>query len=217
MQPITVAVVEDREQYRQAIERIFAQKPDLKLVGMYTSAENLLEFVPVKLKPDIILMDIELPGITGVEAVEILQTANPEIEIIILTIYEDNENVFNALRAGALGYILKTASADEIYNAIVELKDGGSPMSDGIARKVARFFREYHLPPLKETRHSSPKEALLSPREKEVMDLLAKGYRYKEIADTLFIAQETVRKHIHNIYKKLQVSSRTEAILKLRL
>jgi DNA-binding NarL/FixJ family response regulator len=216
MKPITVAVVEDREQYQRSIKRAIEAKADVLCIGVFSNAEEALAYFTSEVQPDIILMDIDLPGISGIEAVERLQQTAPQIEIIMLTIYEDNENVFNALRAGAIGYILKTSTPEEIYDAIMELRAGGSPMSDGIARKVTRFFRDHPKNVRDERSSPASAEALLTTREREIVEYLAKGYRYKEIADMMFISQETVRKHIHNTYKKLQVGSRTEAMLKLK-
>lgn len=215
MKPITIAVVEDREQYRQAMKRMFAQKPELFCAGIFGSAEEALEVIPSMIVPDIVLMDIDLPGMSGVEAVGILQKTAPTIEVMMLTIFEDNDSVFQSLRAGATGYILKTSSPEEIFNFIIDLSRGGSPMSDGIARKVLRFFQ--NAPP--ERLYSSlisDEDYTLTRREEEIIQFLVKGYRYKEIAECLFLATETVRKHIHNIYRKLQVHTRAEAMVKLQ-
>jgi len=215
MDPITLAVIEDREQYRTAMKRLFEQKSDLKCVGIFGSAEQALEVIPSQIVPHIVLMDIDLPGISGVEAVELLQKTAPEIEVMMLTIFEDSNSVFQALKAGATGYILKTSSPEEIYEYIIDLAQGGSPMSDGIARKVVRFFREssqkrsfFFIPP--------DEKFALTHRENEIIQFLVKGYRYKEIAQQLHLSTDTVRKHIHNIYRKLQVHSRAQAMIKFQ-
>ncbi|TAE33406.1 MAG: DNA-binding response regulator [Candidatus Kapaibacterium sp.] len=210
---ISIAVVEDREQYRALMQRFVTSKADLQCLGIYASAEEALEQIPSQYTPDIILMDIDLPGISGTEAVRILRQIAPTVEIVMLTIFEDNENVFEALRSGATGYILKTSDAQEVYEAIITLKNGGSPMSDGIARKVVQFF---HKVPQKSPLPEAGQEYNLTNREQEILHLLVKGYRYKEIADKIFLSPETIRKHIHNIYKKMEVHTRIDAINKLQ-
>ncbi|MFY8000437.1 MAG: response regulator transcription factor [Candidatus Kapaibacteriota bacterium] len=223
MNTISIAVVEDHEHYRKAMVRLLAQKPELLCVGIFGSAEEALDVIPSLFKPDIILMDINLPGISGVDAVKILRNTAPEIEIMMLTIFEDNEYVFQALTAGATGYVVKTSPPEEVYESIIELYHGGSPMSDGIARKVLRFFQTSPLlkqssPLLKQTPPAMPnaEEYKLTQREQEILQYLIRGYRYKEIADAVFLSTETVRKHIHNIYRKLEVHTRAEAMIKLR-
>jgi DNA-binding NarL/FixJ family response regulator len=215
MKPVSVAVVEDRERYRQAMKQLCAQKTDIFCAGIFGSAEEALEAIPSLIVPDIVLMDIDLPGISGVEAVEILQKTAPQIEIMMLTIFEDNDSVFQSLRAGATGYILKTSPPEEIYEYIMDLSRGGSPMSDGIARKVLRFFQK--SPRERPFSVLIPdEEYTLTLREEEIIQFLVKGYRYKEIAESIFLSTETVRKHIHNIYRKLQVHTRAEAMIKLQ-
>jgi DNA-binding NarL/FixJ family response regulator len=221
MKPISIVVVEDHLQYRQAIVRLVAAKPDVICLGMFPSAEEALKKIPGILNPDIILMDINLPRMTGVEAVKILQQTAPHIEILMLTIHEDSHSVFEALQAGANGYLVKTSPQEEIYDGIVDIASGGSPMSDGIARKVLRTLRTPSQTLPHETTSNTPlpltmvEEYALTRREEEILQFLVRGYQYKEIATEIFLSSETVRKHIHNIYRKLQVHSRAEAMIKM--
>ncbi len=219
MKPISIVVVEDHVQYRRAIARLVASKPDIACLGMFSSAEEALSNIPVPLKPDIILMDINLPGMTGVEAVKILQQTAPHIEVLMLTIHEDSQSIFQALQAGANGYIVKTSPPEEIYAGILDIAVGGSPMSDGIARKVLQTLRTPPALPRERSLDlpsSTLEEYALTTREEQILQLLVRGYQYKEIAAEIFLAAETVRKHIHNIYRKLQVHSRAEAMIKMR-
>ena len=164
-----------------------------------------LETIPANI-PDIVLMDIHLPGISGIECVKKLKPSLAFTQFMMCTVYEDNENVFDSLCAGATGYLLKNSPPSKITEAIIDLYHGGSPMSSVIARKVIQTF--------KPTTGQNKDIEKLTNREREMLDLLAKGYRYKEIADQLSISFETVRTHIHNIYEKLHVQSRTEALNK---
>jgi len=157
-------------------------------------------------KPDVVLMDINLPGINGVECVRQLKQLMPSIQVMMLTVYEDTENIFNALAAGATGYMLKRTPRDELLDAIREVHRGGSPMTTHIARKVVLSFQR--------TAPAAPPTEVLSPREQEVLDCLAQGFLYKEIAEKLSISYETVHTYIRRIYEKLQVRTRTEAVAK---
>ena len=159
-----------------------------------------------KARPDVVLMDINLPRMSGIECTRRLKERQPDVPIMMLTIYEDDEKIFDSLTAGASGYLLKKTPPAKLLDAILELHNGGSPMSSRIARKVVETFRALGT--------SSKEIENLSKRESEILSHLAKGYRYKEIADTLFISIETVRTHIRNIYEKLHVRSRSEAVLK---
>jgi DNA-binding NarL/FixJ family response regulator len=152
-------------------------------------------------------MDINLPGMNGIECVKLLKAKNVTAQFLMCTVYEEDEKVFEALKAGAMGYIIKKTSPAQLLEAITDLKNGGSPMSSQIARKVVASFND------KKTK--SKETESLSARENEILELLAKGFRYKEIADKLFISTETVRRHVHNIYEKLHVGSRTDAINKV--
>ena len=203
---IRVVIVEDDKEMREGLVSIVRFHPSLQCLATYGSAEEALEKISVNV-PDIVLMDIHLPGISGIECVKILRPQLPSVQFMMCTVYEDNENVFDSLCAGATGYLLKNSPPGKITEAIIDLYHGGSPMSSTIARKVIKAFQP-----------AAPKNSdieILTKREREMLELLAKGYRYKEIADQLFISFETVRTHIHNIYEKLHVQSRTEAVNKM--
>lgn len=205
---IKVAIVEDGEDYRNHLEKIFKHHPDFRCVGTYRTAEDALIDIPQKI-PDIVLVDIHLPGIDGVECVKRLKEELPQTQFMMLTMFENDTYVFNALVAGATGYILKRSSKEEIFVAIKELYNGGAPMSAQIARKALSFFRQFNTKIL-----DTNTEEQLSKREEEILSYLTKGYKYKEIAEKLFISYDTVRTHIKHIYKKLHVRSRSEAIIK---
>lgn len=202
---IKVVIVEDDREMREGLESIVQWHPGLKCIATYSSAEEALSNIQSNI-PDIVLMDIHLPGISGIECVKRLKPLLAKTQFMMCTVYEDNENVFDSLCAGATGYLLKNSPPGKIADAIIDLYNGGSPMSSVIARKVIGAFQPA-------ARQNTSLEKLTK-RERELLDLLAKGYRYKEIADRLFISFETVRTHIHNIYEKLQVQSRTEALNK---
>ena len=159
-----------------------------------------------KIKPDVTLMDINLPGINGVECVRRLKPLLPAMQIIMLTVYQNTENIFNALAAGATGYLLKQTPPAELLTAIQNVHAGGSPMSSHIARKIVQSFQQ--------PSSASPGEQSLSPREVQVLNLLTKGYLYKEIAETMQVTYATVHTHVRHIYEKLHVRSRTEAVVK---
>ena len=202
---IKVSIVEDDREMREGLGSIVRWHQGLECIASYASAEEAIELIPTNV-PDIILMDIHLPGISGIECVRRLKPLLPPTQFMMCTVYEDNENVFDSLCAGATGYLLKNSPPGKIAEAIIELYQGGSPMSSVIARKVINAFQP------SEKQNTAMEN--ITKREKELLDLLAKGYRYKEIADKLGISFETVRTHIHNIYEKLQVQSRTEALNK---
>lgn len=206
LQKIKVAIVEDDKEMREGLESIVKFHPGLEFLSSYPSAEDALAKISDEI-PDIVLMDIHLPGISGIECVRQLKPVVPHTQFMMCTVYEDNENVFDSLCAGATGYLLKNSPPGHITDAIIDLYHGGSPMSPTIARKVIKAFQP--------AANQSPEVGNLTKREQEMLDLLAKGYRYKEIADKLFISFETVRTHIHNIYEKLHVQSRTEAVNKV--
>jgi DNA-binding NarL/FixJ family response regulator len=163
-------------------------------------------------QPDLVIMDINLPGMTGIECIRRLKPEFPDIQFIMFTVYEDSEQVFEALTAGASGYLLKKTPPDKIINALKELHEGGAPMSTGIARKVISSFQQRSAPNQK----TPAADLKLSPREYEILELLSKGLFYKEIASQLAISTGTVRQHIHKIYEKLHVQNRTEALNKLQ-
>jgi DNA-binding NarL/FixJ family response regulator len=203
--PITVSIVEDNEQLRGTLCRLIDRADGFSCLSQHGTAEAALESLP-KEKPDVVLMDINLPKMNGVECVRKLKQVAPEILIVMLTAYEDTENIFAALSAGASGYLLKRAPRAELLEAITEVKRGGSPMTTHIARKVVQSFQ-------KPAASNDPTENL-STREQEVLDCLSQGLIYKEIAEKLGISYETVHTYVRRIYEKLQVRTRTEAVAK---
>jgi DNA-binding NarL/FixJ family response regulator len=202
---ISVSIVEDDSSVRTSLAKLINSSPGYRCVSHHSSAENALQEIP-KVKPDVALMDINLPGLNGVECVVRLKPQLPGTQIIMLTVYQNTEHIFNALAAGATGYLLKQTPPAELLAAIREVHGGGSPMSSHIARKIVQSFQKL-APVAQETEN-------LSPREAQVLDLLAKGYLYKEIADMTKITYATVHTHIRHIYEKLHVRSRTEAVAK---
>lgn len=203
--PIKVAIVEDKEKIREGLATLIDGSEGFQCSATYESAEEALRYLPVY-KPDVVLMDIQLPRMSGIECVEKLKESCPDTQVMMLTVYEDDEKVFKSLVAGATGYILKRTPPAELMQAIREIHEGGSPMSDQIARKVVQAFQQMGK--------SSKEVENLSEREMEILSFVAKGYHDKEIADQFFLSVKTVRTHLRNIYKKLHVRSRTEAVLK---
>src|ERR1043165_1182428 len=203
--PITVSIVEDNDQLRATLARVIGRADGFECLSQYPSAEAALEGLP-KDCPNVALMDINLPGMNGVECVRRLKQLVPQLQIIMLTVYEDTENIFNALAAGASGYLLKRTTSAELLAAIRDVQKGGSPMTTHIARKVVQSFQKSEA--------SSQATESLSQREQEVLDCLSQGFLYKEIAEKLGISYETVHTYIRRIYEKLQVRTRTEAVAK---
>ena len=203
--PIKVSIVEDNDQIREGLSVLINGSTGFQCVATYPTAENALKYLPAQ-KPDVVLMDIQLPGMSGIECVRELKRLLPELQIMMLTIYEDDDNVFKSILAGASGYVLKKTPPSELLEAISDLHNGGSPMSDRIARKVVQAFQQMGK--------SSRETENLTQRESEVLSYVAKGFQDKEIAEKFFLSSETVRTHLRNIYKKLHVRSRTEATLK---
>jgi DNA-binding NarL/FixJ family response regulator len=203
--PTTVSIVEDNEQLRTTLARVLNRAEGFRCISHYGDAESALEGLP-KDRPEVVLMDINLPGINGVECVRQLKQVMPQILVIMLTVYEDTENIFNALAVGASGYLLKRTKSAELLEAISEVRRGGSPMTTHIARKVVQSFQKAGPSP-------QPTENL-SQREQEVLDCLSQGFLYKEIAEKLGISYETVHTYVRRIYEKLQVRTRTEAVAK---
>ncbi len=202
---IQIAIVEDEKAVRDGLKLLIDGTEGYKCVALYPNAEEALRGI-FDVDPDVVLMDIHLPGMSGIECVRRLKLQDPDFQMVMLTIYEDDEEIFKSLAAGAHGYILKKTPPAKLLEAIAEVYHGGSPMSGEIARRVVDFFQ---------TKEVASKQAeKLSEREQEILSFLSKGYRYKEIADVLCISIETVRTHIRNIYEKLHVHSRTEALLK---
>jgi DNA-binding NarL/FixJ family response regulator len=209
--PITVSIVEDNEQLRETLARVLNRADGFQCVGQHASAEAGLEGIP-KERPNAVLMDINLPGMNGVECVRQLKQRLPQTQVVMLTAYEDTENIFSSLAAGASGYLLKRSKSAEILEALRDVQNGGSPMSTHIARKVVQSFQSSARPAAAPA--VEPTEDL-SPREQEVLDLLSQGFMYKEISDKLGISFETVRTYIRRIYEKLHVRTRTEAVAKV--
>ena len=204
---INVAIVEDNDTIREGLSALVNGTTGYKSVGAYRDCESFLaklETVDV----NVVLMDIALPGMNGIEGVKEAKKLKPDIDILMLTIYEDSEKVFDALCAGACGYLVKKTPPSKLLDAIKDVYEGGSPMSSQIARQVITAFKES-----KDVKDESP-DYKLSPREKEVITLLASGNNYQQIADQLFISVDTVRHHIKNIYKKLHVHTQSEAVAK---
>ena len=205
--PIRIMLVEDDEQYREMLTEMLLSMDEVDLMGVCGSGEEFQATYKQHL-PQVVLMDVQLPGQTGIETMRQVKQSNPGMQFIILTVYEDSDTLFEALRFGASGYLLKHTDPAGIIAAVKDVIEGGSPMSAAIARKVVESFRL-------NTQQQQVLERLTS-REQEIVDLLSQGFRYKEIADRLFLSVETVRTHIRNIYEKLQVNSRTEAINKIK-
>ena len=202
---IKVSIIEDNRGTLDSLKELLGRAPGLSCAGAYPSAEEALSAIS-KEQPDVALVDINLPGMNGVECVARLKRQHPKLQLLILTTYEESDLIFDSLRAGASGYLLKNMRPAEIIQAIEQVHGGGSPMSMHIARKVVSYFQ-------KEANNRSEVENLTQ-REHEILSLLAKGFLYKEIADQLAISLSTVRAHLHTIYEKLHVQSRTQAVVK---
>jgi DNA-binding NarL/FixJ family response regulator len=203
----SVVVVEDDRGLRDQITRILDLAPDINCSGVYMSAEESLPQI-IKIRPDVVLMDIKLPGMSGIQCAAEIKKSFPDIQIIMVTVYEDSERIFRALKAGANGYMIKSDLPDQLLEAIRDVHAGGAPMSSSIARKVVKHF---HLVGI-----SSEESDNLTSREREVLELLAQGLIYKEIGDKLNIAVTTVRTHVQKICSKMHVRSRMEAVAKRR-
>jgi len=202
---ITIAIVEDLDEVRDGLKNFISLSQDFKVLNTFNSAEDAIVDIP-RLKPDIVIMDINLPGMNGIECIRRIKDKSPDTQFMMFTVYENDEKVFEALKAGASGYLLKNTGLVQLIESLKELHNGGSPMSANIARKLVSLFRD----PKSEKQNLE----ILSQRENEILQLLAKGLLYKEIADQLSIYVSTVRQHIHHIYEKLHVQNRTEAINK---
>jgi DNA-binding NarL/FixJ family response regulator len=208
MKDISVCIVDDNKELRNALEEIISMSAGYNCIGTIATAEDAIKQIPV-LKPDVVLMDINLGSSeSGIDCVRILKPHIPGTNFMMCTVYEENEKIFEALSAGASGYILKKTDPARMLEAIRDLYEGGAPMSSQIARKVVAAFQ--HRPELQNGKELD----CLSNREKEILELLSKGLMYKEIASTLFLAHETIRKHVYHIYEKLHVNNRVAAINK---
>ena len=203
--PLRVSIVEDDDEIRAHLAHLISRAKGFELVSQHASGEEALEAIP-KNPPAVVLMDIQLPGLSGVECVRSLKARLPQVQFMMLTIYEDSDRIFQSLVAGASGYLLKRTPGPQLLEAIRDVHAGGSPMSSHIARKVVQFFNQQAK--------ATPELESLSAREQEVLQQLARGRLYKEIADKLDISLDTVRKHLQSIYQKLHVHSRTEAVVK---
>jgi DNA-binding NarL/FixJ family response regulator len=213
--PISVCIVDDNQDIRSALEQIIQMSENCLLLGSFATAEDAVLKIPV-LRPNVVLMDINLDeGESGIDCVRKLKPDNPDILFMMCTVYEEDEKIYEALSAGASGYILKKTAPIKLLEAIKELHEGGAPMSSQIARKVVAAFRNRPTEPLVPAETApSGNIRILSSREKEILELLSKGMVYKEIAAQLFISAETVRKHVYHIYEKLHVNNRVEAVNK---
>jgi DNA-binding NarL/FixJ family response regulator len=202
---ITISIVEDQREMRESLTEYLGNAPELQCVGAHATGEEGVRNIP-KENPDVALIDINLPGMNGIQCVARLRKLLPRIQVLMLTTYDDGDLIFDSLRAGANGYLLKNMTQEEMVQAVRQVHAGGAPMSLQIARKVINHFHE--AKPASELGH-------LTVRELEILRLLAKGHMYKEIADQLAISMSTVRTHVSAVYDKLHVHSRTEAALKL--
>jgi DNA-binding NarL/FixJ family response regulator len=202
--PIRVSIVEDLAEVRDGLADLVRSDKELLLTGCFEDAESAMQKLPA-LQADIVIMDINLPGMSGIECIKNIKDKCPGTQFMMFTVYENDEKVLQALQAGATGYLLKRAAPARILESIKELNQGGSPMSSNIARKLVNIFLG---------EKNMAKKEILSDRENEVLQLLADGLLYKEIADRLYISHGTVRQHIHNMYEKLHVHNRTEAVNK---
>jgi DNA-binding NarL/FixJ family response regulator len=207
LSPIRISVVEDDRLIREQLVHQVSHAEGFVIVSSHGSAENALAEIP-ELKPDVVLMDINLPKMSGIDCVRSLKSQLPSTHFIMLTVYEDADAIFKSLLAGAVGYLLKgrSGSRAQVIDAVRDATRGGSPLNSLIARKIVQYFHH------EKTRSGG--EHSLSTREREVLEQLSKGLLYKEIADVLNVNIETIRKHCHNIYEKLRVNSRTEAVVK---
>lgn len=204
---IQIGIVEDSRTTREGLETIINLSPEFRCACSFDTAEEAIQKMP-RHAPEVVLMDIQLPGISGIECVARLKKLMPEVQFIMVTVYEDPDRIFSALRNGASGYLLKRSAPEQVLAAIRDVKNGGAPMSGEIARKVILHFRDQST--------TAAEVEKLTPREREVLELVAHGFINKEIADRLSVSVEAIRWHLKNIYAKLHVHSRTEAALKLR-
>ena len=202
---VRVALVEDSARLRESLAEMLASAPGYKLVASFADAETALQQIPA-LGPDVVLMDIGLPRMSGIECVRALKAQLPQMPVLMLTVYDEGPFLFNSLKAGANGYLLKRTVADKLLESIREAREGGVPLTRQMAAKIAEYFQQLGT--------VAAEVASLTRRERESLELLAQGFLYKEIADRLGISLDTVREYVRNIYAKLHVSSRTEAVVK---
>jgi DNA-binding NarL/FixJ family response regulator len=202
--PIRVSIVEDLAEIREGLADLVRSDRELLMIGSFEDAESAVHNLP-DLHADIVVMDINLPGMSGIDCIKTVKEKCPGTQFMMFTVYENDDKVLQAMQAGATGYLLKRTKPEQILEGIKELNQGGSPMSSNIARKLLNIFLH---------EQKATKKEVLSDRENEVLQLLADGLLYKEIADRLYIGHGTVRQHLHNIYEKLHVHNRTEAVNK---
>ena len=200
-----IAIVEDQPGVAESLRKLINRAPGLQVIGSYRDGETALAQIPHQ-KPDVVLMDIGLPGMSGIDCVRSLKSVLPSVSILMLTVYDEGEFLFNSLKAGASGYLLKRTTGDKLVEAIRESRLGGVPLTRQMAVKIANYFQQMGA--------TTSEMETLTRRERETLALLAEGFRYKEIADRLGIGIETVREYVRNTYRKLHVSSRTEAVVK---
>src|SRR5437899_389968 len=203
--PIKVAIVDDDEGIRSSLATLIRRAPALRLTGDYPDAETAFKEIPRR-PPDVVLMDINLPGMNGVECVRRLKAALPAVQVLMLTVYEDSDSLFNSFKAGASGYLLKRTASAKLLDAIRDVHAGGSPMTPQLARRVVQFFSR--------PADGNASFSRLTPGERDFLDQLSNGYAYKEIADRMKISIDTVRSYVRTVYEKLHVHSRTEAVVK---
>lgn len=201
---ITICIVEDQDIILQTLEIILSDSEEVTCIGSFANAEDFIEQYH-ELRPDVVLMDIDLPGMSGIEAILTIKSKYTGARFLVLTVFNDDEKVFKALKAGAGGYLLKKYSYDELVRNIIELFNGGAPMSQEIARKVVKYFQRDNG--LQQFNH-------LTEKERRVLEMIVNGFLYKEIASQLEVTIDTIKKHAHNIYEKLHVRTRSEAIRK---
>ncbi len=206
MEAISVSIVEDIAEVRESLVKLVSESDDFLLLSSYANGEAAQKGIPQE-QPEIVIMDINLQDISGIDCIRKIKDDCLHTQFMMYTIFEDDEKVFEALEAGASGYLLKKTPKEKITAALKELHEGGSPMSTHIARKVIKYFQQRN--------YLTGKNNLLTPKEKEVLELLSKGFLYKEIGDKLHISLNTVKQHIHKLYEKLHVSNRTEAVNRL--
>jgi DNA-binding NarL/FixJ family response regulator len=207
---IRVVLYEDNNQLREGLAMLINGSDGFSVVNTYRNCNHVEEDIKAD-NPDIVLMDIDMPGVDGIKGLKLIRQLNTTCKVLMLTVFDDKKNVFEAIRAGADGYLLKKTQPAKLIEHLKDVYEGGSPMTASIARQVILMFNEYH-----ETGDNKKGEEYnLTDREKEVLQLMVKGYTYKMAATELFIAVETIRSHIKNIYEKLHVNSKTEAVAKV--
>jgi len=202
---INVIIFEDNKHLRESLQLLISSSRQFNCIGAFADTRNVLAVVN-NLMPDVIIMDIEMPIMNGIDATRLIKQKFPDIPIVILTIFDDSEKIFRALHAGGSGYLLKNSSPEEILNGVMEVYNGGSALSPQVAKKVIQFFQT--------VTPAQPNDYNLTPKEKELLQHLVDGMSYKMIADVMHVALETVKSHVKNVYRKLHVSSSNEAIAK---